>query len=230
MNNISIKDYYRMWCARGIRLPIQYFFQNHLFDMINGTDTHFRLEKKDYKEQPEGFESGVLYMSSLTREVKKSLRWIERRVGKSFYDFQFFDLGCGKGKAIIIYSKMYGKNPNHRAIGVEYYKPLVDIAEKNLKIANRSELCRVYHADARQFHKFRTSEKVILYVYNPFAEDVFSDILESCIGIEVYLIYTDPVYQDLVRNKGFKLLYEKKGFFPNTTVFIYKKELSEIIK
>lgn len=212
-----------MWRARGIRLPLQYFFQNHLFDLINGTDTHFRLEKKDYKEQPEGFESGVLYMSSPTREVKKSLRWIERRAGKSFYDFQFFDLGCGKGKALIIYSQMYGKKSNHRAIGIEYYKPLADIAGKNLKITHASEMCRVYHADARQFHTFRTSEKVIFYVYNPFGEDVLSDILESCISssIEVYLIYIDPVYQDLVKNKGFKLLYEKKGFFPNTTVSIF---------
>jgi len=59
-----------MWRARGIRLPLQYFFQNHLFDLINGTDTHFRLEKKDYKGQPEGFESGVLYMSSNQRGEK----------------------------------------------------------------------------------------------------------------------------------------------------------------
>ena len=66
-----------------------------------------------------------------------------------------------------------------------------------MKITNRSEMCRVYHADARQFHKFRTSEKVILYIYNPFAEDVLNDVLESCISIEV------------------------KGFFPNTTVSIF---------
>jgi 16S rRNA G966 N2-methylase RsmD len=223
MNNISTKDYYRMWRARGIRLPIQYFFQNHLFDIINGTDTHFRLEKKDYRERPEGFESGVLYMSSPTREVKNSLGWIERRLGQSFYDFQFFDLGCGKGKTLIIYSRMYGEKPNHRAIGIEYYKLLADIAEKNLKITNTSELCRIYHADARQFHKFRTSEKVILYVYNPFAENVLSDILESCIDLETYVIYTDPVYQDMVQSKGFKLLYEKKGGFPNTTVSVFAR-------
>jgi hypothetical protein len=223
MKSISFKDYYRMWRARGIRLPIQYFFQNHLFDIVNGTDTHFRLEKKDYEEQPEGFESGILYMSSVTREIKKSARWIKRRVGSSFFDFQFFDLGCGKGKPMIVYLQACEKEPHHKATGIEYYEPLADIAENNLRITNMSELGRVYNTDARQFHEYRTSERVILYTYNPFAVDVLSDILESCIGIETYLIYTDPVYQDLVQDRGFKLVHERKGRFPNTTVSIFAR-------
>ena len=138
-----------MWRARGMRLPVQYFFQNHLFDVIHGTDTHFRLEKADYAERPDDFASGVLYMSSLTREVKHSLRWIRRRVGRDFCDFQFFDLGCGKGKPIIVYLQMFGRHARHKAIGVEYYGPLADTAEENLRCC--SDISDILGCPARSF-------------------------------------------------------------------------------
>ncbi|MEW5785227.1 MAG: hypothetical protein AB1767_09175 [Bacillota bacterium] len=99
MKKFSITAYFKMAKARGLRLPIQYFFQNHLFDIINGADTHFRLEKDDYKTCPRNFEDGILYMSCLTNEVKKALLWVYGRTGINFYDYQFLDLGCGKGKS-----------------------------------------------------------------------------------------------------------------------------------
>lgn len=213
-----------MWRAKGIRLPIQYFFQNHLFDIILSTDTHFRLEKEDYKEQTKGFESGVLYMSSVTREVKNSLSKIKRTLGNRFYDFQYFDLGCGKGKTVIIYSKLYRKKARHKAIGIDYYKPLIDIANNNFRITGVSETSLAIYGDARQFKKHVTSRNLILYLYNPFGEDILRDVLESCKENEVYLIYSDPANQKLVEDMGFNLLYSKKGNYPNTTISIFLRK------
>ena len=36
----DIKNYFKMYRARGFRLVFEYFIHNHLFDIFNGTDTH----------------------------------------------------------------------------------------------------------------------------------------------------------------------------------------------
>lgn len=223
-NQISMKDYIRMWRVKGIRLPIQYFFQNHLFDIIWGTDTHYRLEKKDYQEKSVGFESGVLYMSSVTREFKNSIYRIKHVLGERFFDYQYFDLGCGKGKTMLIYSRLFGKNIIHKAIGIDYYKPLIVIANKNLRITGLSSYAFANYDDARHFKNYVTSHSLILYLYNPFGEKILKDVLESCSDYEIYIIYTDPVHQKLVQDMGFKILFAKKGQYSNTTTSIFFRE------
>jgi SAM-dependent methyltransferase len=221
MGDFSIKDYIRMAKAKGIRLPVQYFFQNHLFDLKNGTDTHFRLEKKDYKEQPKGFDSGILYMSSVTKEVKMALGFVQKNAGQLFPEYQFFDLGCGKGKSILIYAIHYGKIALHRAVGIEYYQPLAEIANKNLSLIKNSEKAIVFHDDARNYRKHLNSNKLIIYLYNPFSADILADVLQSCIKQDVYIIYTDPAHRETVLNNGFKQLFSKKGHYPNRNTDIY---------
>lgn len=221
MRKFTINDYIRMAKARGLRLPVQYFFQNHMFDLINGTDTHVRLEKSDYEERPRDFESGVLYMSSVTSEIRNALKKVKRHCGQSFFDHQFFDLGCGKGKSVLVYTMRYGEKANHQAIGIEYYKPLADTANKNLAIAQCSENAAVYHDDARHFNQYLTSGKVILYLYNPFGAEILEDVLNVASELDIWIIYTDPAHHQLLVENGFQAKFSKKGPFPNRTTTIY---------
>ena len=212
--------------ARGLRLPIQYFFQNHLFDIIRGTNTHFRLDKNDYQEHPENFEMGVLYMSSVTKEVKNALKFVKNEAKEHFYDFQSFDLGCGKGKTILIYSELYGKSAAHKAIGIDYYKPLILIANNNLELTKKTAYAMTYNDDARNFSKYCTSKRIILYLYNPFGENILKDILETSLEKDVFLIYTDPEFSNLVIKNGFNQILSKKGHYPNrTTSIFYRKSM-----
>ena len=59
--------------SRGLKLPIKYFLENHLFDIINRTDTHRWLPKEYYKENLNNIDHGVLYMSSWTSILKNQL-------------------------------------------------------------------------------------------------------------------------------------------------------------
>jgi len=227
MKAFSIRDYYRMWQVRGIRLPVEYFFQNHLFDIIHGTDTHFRLDTEDYEEHPEGFESGGFYMCSCTNQVKKSLKLIEKKLGDDFFHYQFIDLGCGKCKAPMIYSFLYGKSAHHKPIGIDYYKPLIDIANKNLILTGLPEKVSAIYGDARKFQDYTTSSNLIFYLYNPFGEDILKDILERSTGNNVYILYTHPVCQQAVLDMGFDLIYSKKGHYPSTTTSIFYRRKSK---
>lgn len=224
MKNITFKDYWRMKKARGLKLPIQYFFQNHLFDIVRGTDTHFRLEKQDYEKQPEAFDSGVLYMSSVTKEVKAALQRVKKHSGEQFFDFQFFDLGCGKGKTMMVYVEQAGKAALHKAVGIDYYQPLVQIAEKNLKLRDLEGKALAAHDDARHFLNYATSSKLIVYLYNPFGREIVSEVLESCKKHEVYVIYTDPEWEAAVMEQGFERIFEGKGAFPNRNTSIFYRQ------
>jgi 16S rRNA G966 N2-methylase RsmD len=220
-SRIGLKDYFKMWKSRGWRLPFQYFFQNHLFDILLGIDTHYRLEKDQYVIDSDAFDSGVLYMSSLTNVVKRSLRKIWKKEGDQFKNFQFIDLGCGKGKSIIIYSRIYGSLESNIALGLDYYEPLIDIANNNIKKLNLEKNAKAIFEDARNYEKHLTSNNIIMFLYNPFGEDILNDVIKTSKNINIYIIYVDPMYSKNIEEAGYKLISGEIGNFPNTTVKIF---------
>ena len=50
-----IKDYMNMLIGRGLKMPIKYFLEAHLFDIINKTDTHKRIVLSKYKYKTKNF-------------------------------------------------------------------------------------------------------------------------------------------------------------------------------
>lgn len=227
MNDSMFKAYFEMYKARGWKLPFQYFLNNQLFDLINKTDTHHRLEKSNYLQKPNSFNEGVLYMSCPTVEIKNHLYFLLKKLNEVFYEYQFIDLGCGKGKAIIVYSKLFGDKVKYKPIGIEYYKPLVNIAFNNMKILNRKNEASFYHDDAGNFCNYTNTKKIIIFLYNPFGKKTLENVLKKLLGYKsVFIIYVDPVFDKLIRDYDFSLLSEKKGWLPNRFVKIYYKEMA----
>ena len=56
----GIKDYIEMFKARGIRLPINYFIENQLFDIKYKTETHIWMPKEYYSIKPTNFDNSTL--------------------------------------------------------------------------------------------------------------------------------------------------------------------------
>ena len=57
----KLSNYISMFKKRGIRYVLTYFFDNHVFDIIYGTDTHNWLPKENYtyiKKTPENKKMG----------------------------------------------------------------------------------------------------------------------------------------------------------------------------
>ena len=92
-----------MYKKYGIRLPIDYFLENHLFDLINKVDTHKRVLKEDYVDKPENLEAGVMYMSSFKSIIFKSLNFIFN-TETFFNEYDLIDIGCGKGKVLLVWN------------------------------------------------------------------------------------------------------------------------------
>ena len=91
--------------------------------------------------------------------------------------FTFVDLGCGKGRVLL----MASDHPFKRIIGVEFMPELHRAAQQNIaKYSKDSLQCRQFETlctDARDF-KFPPGPLVV-YLFNPFSESTFARVLEN---------------------------------------------------
>jgi SAM-dependent methyltransferase len=95
----------------------------------------------------------------------------------NFSQFTFVDIGCGKGRVLMMASNY----PFQRIIGVEFIPNLHRAAKKNIAIySNERQRCREIETvcmDARDF-QFPPGPLVV-YLFNPFSESTFAQVLQN---------------------------------------------------
>jgi SAM-dependent methyltransferase len=116
--------------------------------------------------------------------------------------FTFIDMGCGKGRALIVASEFHFRD----IVGVELSPTLAKIARKNAQLIktrfpNRTEIA-IKEGDACAFQI--PSGNIVVYLYNPFSEEILSKViaaLEAAIATEqreVYVVYMYPSFSDCI--------------------------------
>nr|WP_294504573.1 class I SAM-dependent methyltransferase [uncultured Rhodopila sp.] len=112
--------------------------------------------------------------------------------------FSFVDLGCGKGRALIMASQLHFR----RLIGVEIVPALADIARANL--ARLGVAAEVHTADAARF--VFPPGPVVLFLFNPFKPATLGTVIEAlraAPGPELFVIYYAPDHGKLLDASGF---------------------------
>ena len=127
-------------------------------------------------------------------------------------NYTFIDLGCGKGRAVMMASEL----PFRKAIGVELHASLATIAKANAAIWSGSghATCpiEILCQDATEF-TFPPGP-CVLYLFNPFTAPVMKQVIHR-IQAEfaerpgtLDLLYFNPVTADLLdAHSGFDLLW-----------------------
>ena len=133
------------------------------FDREFGTDTAGSVSPSELGIADAAVrESAILYLPSPARVT----RWMLDNVGIEHRDFWFVDLGCGKGRVLLVAAEY----PFRQIVGVEISAALSEIARKNAAIAPpRSRRCRdieIQNADATTFDIPRGN--ILLHLYHPF--------------------------------------------------------------
>lgn len=167
------------------------------FDSIYGTDTAAMLSVGALDVPTSQLEHINRYQTLPPGEILAALR----RLQLAHEQFVFIDVGCGKGRALLLASLL----PFREIIGVEISKRLVAVTNRNLELfRDGSQLChsiRVVCADATNFDI--PLAKLVFYFYNPFGKkltkEVASRIEDSLRDAprDVYVVYHQPVHREV---------------------------------
>ena len=181
------------------------------FDRRYGTDTSGIEPLWKFKIQSANARFGTRYEATQVVELEDAVAFLS----EDLKTFTFVDLGCGKGRAVMIASRLgFAK-----LIGVEFVNELADIARNNLA-KRKIENAVVLHADAADFHF--PDCNTVLYLYNPFSEEVLRKVLSNlttCFTKKLYVIYKTPQYGDMLDSSGFLKRFDSPPSAPHMRIW-----------
>lgn len=164
------------------------------FDARHGVDTDGEIPIEQFGLPPDIVARAERYMPTDQTSLFGAVAFI----GIDPARFTFVDLGCGKGRALIMASELKFR----RIIGAEIVPELADIARANL--AGLGVAADVRTMDAR-FFVFPPGP-VVLFLYNPFNAEVIEAVIATLRTAdipELFIVYKNPRHGSLLDASGF---------------------------
>lgn len=135
--------------------------------------------------------------------------------------FVFVDLGCGKGRALILAARL----PFRAILGVEFAAEIFAAAQANLATLAAEDRARIrlVHGDASLFDV--PAEPLVVFLYHPFFSDVMRKVARRLTQDltthprPVHVVYLNPLCRDVWLAEGW--LETKTG--PNFAVFTHPR-------
>jgi predicted RNA methylase len=156
------------------------------FDETLGVDTKGPVGLWHLKIRSDNLQDAIRYEGvnpSIFRQAMNTL-------AENFSDFTFIDLGCGKGRALLL-AKEFGFS---QIVGIEFAPELAAVAQKNCRQVGAQ--ATVLSQDAVQF-PFPPGNLVV-YLYNPFGPTVLNPVLDHLLEsatAKCYVVYINPVHR-----------------------------------
>jgi SAM-dependent methyltransferase len=120
------------------------------------------------------------------------------------------DLGCGKGRAMVV-AAYFGFT---HITGVDFAKELCGEASANMKITEGKITdikWKVIHANVLDYSI--SPDNSVFFMFNPFVEETLVSFLdkleESCRQFprKTYFIYASPLYTAALQERGYKIIF-----------------------
>jgi SAM-dependent methyltransferase len=108
--------------------------------------------------------------------------------------FTFIDLGCGKGRALVLARK----RGFCRVIGVEFAPALASVARRNVPEAE------ITIADAAAFNF--PDCPLVVFLYNPFGSEVLEQVADHLSTRRGFVAYVNPVHDNVLASHSFTLI------------------------
>ena len=196
------------WMSRVSQLPYYWRTATRIdrdgFDRRHGTDTSRLVQTRA--------PAGYLVNRYETADAAAIARAIES-VGIDASRFTFVDLGCGKGKPVIIAAGC----PFRRVIGVDISPPVVAIARKNIGLCGLAGRVELVVADAVGYDI--PAGPVLIYLFNPFPERIVTLVMEKLVrrlaafpDEPIVIVYMNPEHAHVIEQTGrFRRVSEVPG-------------------
>jgi SAM-dependent methyltransferase len=196
------------------------FKERSLFDLQYGVQTSSPLLITDF-QYSQDLNHGKSYYASSTSEIYQSYAFIYNLLQKNLEKFVFIDLGCGKGKVCILWELLNNKKRvNQKIIGIDYYLPLIEIADNNYQKLFKKK-GNLIHSNIENYNFKEINKPLILYLFNPFDEVVLERLLINIKGIPIYIIYNIPMHWDVIEKYNYRRIFYKTGKNQNEFTVIY---------
>ncbi|QFU74603.1 methyltransferase domain-containing protein [Halioglobus maricola] len=146
---------------------------NRYYDFRHGTDTAAHLYLNDFQVPEEALEHAIWYAPIGESSLRQALSALP--IDSS--EYQFIDIGCGKGRALLTASEF----PFSTITGVEFEPGLAAIARRNIENARiRHQQChqlQVLTEDARDYAIPHAA--CIFFLYTPFTGELLKQVLRN---------------------------------------------------
>lgn len=157
--------------GRGQRVMV------HPFDVEHGVETSGLIEGAELPGGHPHDVSSTAYFGVPPSRMRRLLKeWRETEGVGRVEEYAFLDVGCGKGRALLLASEL----PFREVVGVELNRELSEVAERNVERWRTLGLARspvrVVCGDATEVQVARGP--LLLYLYNPFRAEVLRVLLE----------------------------------------------------
>jgi SAM-dependent methyltransferase len=200
---------------RGVGFFWTYFVESVCFDLRFGTKTSSRVTKDEQtiNSTDEDADNGLLYVASFTSVTSKTVALAREIVGpKRFDQTQFVDLGCGKGKALLVYAKEFGDGKSAPALGIEYDPDLTELAVNNVERCYfAKDRVKIINDSAVNVLNHVTQDCLIIYLYNSFQGETLLATLNVLKNTPHVLIYVDPAEREVLSNYNYIIHKENRG-------------------
>ena len=195
MKNL-INNYLNLYKSKGFLGILFFFFENHLFDILNSTDTAFMKK----------FDNQIAYMPSWTSVIKTSHKFTTKYLGNKYKKFYFVDVGSGKGKVLFLWLTLnYKNNVSQNVTGIEIDEELNIICKKNLSKLPFNNNYTICNDDILNVN-FKLNN-YIFFLYNPFNEDLLIKFLNKLANKNTILIFKNIDNNNLLHSMGWNLIY-----------------------
>jgi SAM-dependent methyltransferase len=173
----------------------------HPFDIHHGTDTGGYYSSADLQGKTLSIVYTTAYYGIAPSALAKAL--LDLKI--NYDEFTFADVGCGKGRAMLVAAQF----PFHRLWGVEISPELCEIARANLALrtewANRSS---IIHEDAA--YVTFPQGPLLIFMFHPFLAPVLRRVLAN---LEAQLRKSPrTTYVLYARNPGYTEVLERFPF------------------
>lgn len=200
----------------------------HPFDLFHGTETSGCISGADFPAVSLSSSYTTVYLGSPPSTIRAALSALPIK----HEDFTFVDIGCGKGRALILAAEF----PFRRLFGVEIAGALCEVARTNVALNPMwKERISIINEDATRF--IFPEGPIVLFFFDPFFARVLRRVLANLerqlrrSRRPAYLVYTS-IYEDLDRvpedDPSYRKVMQSFSFIKEISDTIYPLTAEEI--
>ena len=176
------------------------------------------------------FKDAMEYTPVLTSVMRQTLDIIRASVGQQqFASMQFVDLGCGKGKPLLVFHLSCREFNQRRMVGIDYDTTLIDVCGDNMmRLKIPSSTYRLVCDFASTSLRYLDDPPFCVYICGSFHGYTLQLTLDSLASVPHVLCYIDPPALSAFEKLGYTPIYQREGHYGVDSWLILSKNLCTV--